>query len=155
MIIMVIIVIVVAAGAFFGGMKYQQGKTAGGMITFGNGQYGQGQGGQRGQGSQGRLGGRSGMGGATVGEVVSVDANSVTIKLQDGSSKIVNLSTSTTISKTDTASKSDLKKGDRIAAFGMSNSDGSITAQNIQLNPMFRVGGAVGQSGSMRPQPTQ
>jgi hypothetical protein len=86
-----------------------------------------------------RIGGR-GAGGANVGEIVSMDANSVTIKLQDGSSKIINLSSSTTYSKTDTASKTDLKTGDRIAAFGTPNSDGSITAQNIQVNPMFRIG---------------
>jgi hypothetical protein len=58
----------------------------------------------------------------------------------DGSSKIVNISPSTTYSKTDTGSKSDLKTGIRVAAIGSPNSDGSVTAQNVQINPMFRIG---------------
>ncbi len=129
----IIIVIVVGVAAFFGGMQYQksQGATNANGMQFG----------QAGQGSrQGRPGNGRGFGNATVGEIVSVDANSITVKLPDGSSKIVNISGSTTFSKTQTAAKSDVKTGMRIAAFGTSNSDGSITAQNVQLNPMFRTG---------------
>lgn len=131
----VIIVIVVAAAAFFGGTKYQQTQAQG---AGNNGQFAHGDANGQGGARQGRFGGR-GFGGATVGEILSVDTNSITVKLQDGSSKIVNISGSTTFSKTDTASKSDLKTGERIAAFGSANSDGSITAQNVQLNPMFRA----------------
>lgn len=146
-VITIVVAIVVAAVAFFGGMKYQQSHALASNANAGFGQNF----GRRGQNGQGaRTGGRGGFGGANVGEIVSMDANSVTIKLQDGSSKIVNLSSSTTYSKTDTASKTDLKTGDRIAAFGTANSDGSITAQNIQVNPMFRVG--PGGAGAGRPQ---
>lgn len=128
LIIMVITGIVIAAGAFFGGMKYQQSQAASGSRQFAR------------NGTNGIRARTGGNGGATVGEIISQDANSITVKLQDGSSKIIILSNSTTYSKTDTASKSDLKTGARVAAFGTSNSDGSITAQNIQLNPMFRAG---------------
>lgn len=132
----IVIAVVVAALAFFGGMQYQKSQA---KTSFAGSQFGQaGAGGANGQ-RGGRAGGR-GFGGATVGDIVSVDANSITVKLQDGSSKIVNLSGSTTFSKTDTASKSDLKTGIKVAAFGTPSSDGSITAQNVQLNPMFRVG---------------
>ena len=131
----IIIVIVVAAAAFFGGMKYQQTQA----VTNSNGnqymQNGLNQGGQN-----GRFRGRGGIGRGAVGEIISQDANSVTIKLQDGSSKIVNITGSTTYSKTATASKSDLQTGTRIAVFGTNNSDGSITAQNVQINPMMRGG---------------
>lgn len=136
MLITVIIVVVVAAVAFFGGTKYQQTQAQG---TANGGQFAHG--GANGQDRQGGNAGRGRFGGATVGEILSIDANSVTVKLQDGSSKIINISGSTTFSKTDTASKSDLKTGERVAAFGLTNSDGSITAQNVQLNPMFRENG--------------
>lgn len=124
----IIIVIIVAAAAFFGGTEYQK------TQAFGSGE----QPGHGGANGQGRFGARR-FTGATVGEILTVDANSVTVKLQDGSSKIVNISASTTFTKTDSASKSDLKTGERIAAFGSTNSDGSITAQNVQLNPMLRA----------------
>lgn len=131
MIMMVILMIIIAGAAFFGGMKYDQSQT-----SRGNGLVGQGQGGVAGQR---RLGNR-GFGGATVGEIVSIDSSSITVKLTDGSSKLIDLLNSTTYTKSANGSISDLKVGDRVAAFGTSNSDGSISAQNIQLNPMFRVG---------------
>jgi Cu/Ag efflux protein CusF len=155
LIIVIIVVLIVAGGSFFAGMKYQQSQTAS-RYGGGQGQFFQtgtnGQGGQR-QGRFGGTGGR-GFGGATVGEVVSVDANSITVKLQNGSSKIVDINSNTTYSKSDSASASDIKTGDRIAAFGATNSDGSITAQNVQLNPMMRAGGQGGQ-GTGQPIPTQ
>jgi hypothetical protein len=138
LVVLVVVAVIVGAAAFFGGMKYQASKTvpANGFANFaqGNG-FRTGANGQR-----LRNGNRNGFGGATTGEIVSMDATSITVKLQDGSSKIINLSNATTYSKTDTASKSDLKTGERIAAFGTANSDGSISAQNIQLNPMFSNG---------------
>jgi hypothetical protein len=136
MIITIGICVVVAALAFYGGMQYQKTQT---RNTF-FGMNGQGSMGMRGQGGGFRGGNRNGMA-PVVGQVVSQDATSLTVKLQDGSSKIVNISASTTISKTDTGSKSDLKNGENIAAFGTANSDGSITAQNIQLNPILRLPG--------------
>lgn len=137
MLITIIAVVVVGAIAFWGGMKYQKSNAS---SNFNGGQFyrSNGQSGMMGNGQgQRRFGGANG-GGAT-GEILSVDANSITVKLQDGSSKIINISNSTTYSKSATASESDLKTGERIAAFGTSNSDGSITAQNIQINPEFRA----------------
>lgn len=132
----VIALILGAGGGFFGGMKYQQTKSpsirAG--IVGGN-----------------RTGGRSGQGFRPVnGDVLSVDDKSMTVKLQDGSSKIVLFSATTTFSKSDTGNKSDVKTGERVAAFGTDNSDGSITAQSVQLNPTMRFGdgGPRGASGS-------
>jgi hypothetical protein len=138
--ITIIIAVVVAGVAFFGGMKYQEAKTlSGNQFTRG----------MNGQGSLRTGGNRGGtMGGATIGEIVSLDSNSMAVKTQDNSTKIVIFSDKTTISKTDTASKSALKTGEKIAVFGISNSDGSVTAQNIQLNPMFRAG----QSNRSNPQ---
>ncbi len=139
-IITILIALVVGAGAFFGGIKYNQSQSVANAnisTTGGRGASARG---------QGRFGQR-----ATVGEIVSEDANSITIKLPDGSSKIINISNTTAISKMDSGSKTDLVNGIRVAAMGTSNSDGSVNAQFIQINPMFGRGGqnatpsAVGQ----------
>lgn len=141
LLITITVAIVIGAAGFFGGMYYQ--KTQ--VTTNTAGQYAQG-----GQGRMGNGGRRGGFGNATIGKVVSVDANSATIQLPDGSSKIINISSSTRITKTQSASVSDLTPGQIIGAFGSANSDGSITAQNIQLNPMMR-----GRGGQGTPNPTQ
>jgi beta-lactamase superfamily II metal-dependent hydrolase len=119
-----VMVILVAAGAFFGDVKYQQSKSP----RFGNFQ-----GARSGQQAQGNQGVRP-----VNGEIINQDETSITVKLQDGSSKIVLVGDSTTINKSADGSKSDLQVGERVAVFGTQNSDGSVTAQNIQLNPQFR-----------------
>ena len=44
------------------------------------------------------------------------------------------------INKASTGSKKDLKTGIRVVVFGIENSDGSITAQNISLGQFLRGG---------------
>lgn len=136
LLITALVVVLVAAGAFYGGTLYQktQAKTTFGQFARER-RFGQNQTGMM------RNGANRGFGGAVVGDIVSIDNDSLTVKLQDGSSKIVNLSQSTTYSKTETGSKADLKSGTKVAAIGTSNSDGSVTAQNIQINPAFRMMG--------------
>lgn len=126
--------IIVGGAAFFGGTKYQQSKAA---SVLSNGQFPQRNGNAITQ-RRGRFGANAGV---AMGEIISVDSNSITVKMQDGSSKIVNISNSTKFSKMSSAAKSDLKTGDRVAAFGTNNSDGSISAQDIQLNPLNNVEG--------------
>lgn len=127
-----IIGIAVAAAAFFAGTQYQKSQA---NTVAGAGQFAQG---NISQGAR-RFTGR-GFGNATLGKIVSVDPNSITVQLQDGSSKIVNISDTTRLDKTVTASRADLTTGQTVAAFGSTNSDGSVTAKNIQLNPMTRPG---------------
>lgn len=148
---LVILVVIAAAAAFYGGMQYQKKQTANVTGDF-RGQFGQnGRFGQAGSGNgNGQRRGMMGGGGArpVMGEIIQADDKSVTVKLSDGSSKIVILSDQTAINKASEGSKADLTTGERIAAFGTENSDGSITAQSIQLNPTFR-----GMMGT--PQPTR
>ena len=124
--VMLLIVIIVAAAAFFGGMKYQESKAT----TTAAGQFGQGR----------RLGGGGGGMRPTVGTILSASASSITVKLQDGSSKIVLLTDKTQINKAEKATKDDLKAGTEVSVFGTTNTDGSVTAQNISLNPQFMGG---------------
>ena len=142
--IMLVIAVVVSAGAFFGGMKYQESQRGANTNFANSGQFPQG-------GSGGRLGRNGANAGLrpVVGQILSVDANSITVKLPDGSSKIVIISDSTKIEKTSPALKADLTNGATVSAFGTANSDGSITAQNVQLNPEFRGGVRTGGQGMM------
>lgn len=139
--ITVVVAIIIGAVAFYGGMQYQ--KTQ-------RGQFGSFANGQAGFGRQGSMMGRFGANGTrpVTGDILSVDSNSMTVKLSDGSSKIVLLSQNTSINKAAKGSVSDLKAGERVAAFGTANSDGSITAQNIQLNPTVRTGGSANSTPS-------
>ncbi len=127
--IIAIALLVVGLGiGFFGGMQYQKGQGE---------KIGSSQGNQQGR----RFAGQNGVNRSVAGEIISLDASSITVKLTDGCSKIVLLSGQTQLNKAEVVLKSDLKVGERIAVFGFANSDGSVTAQNIQLNPQTRGGG--------------
>src|SRR3989338_619898 len=121
----IIVAVVVGAGGFFAGTKYQQSKTP--ANRFENLQ-----GGRNGT-QQGRCGFRP-----VNGEILSLDDKSITVKLTDGSSKIVFFTDNTVYNKSSEGSKSDLKVGEKVAVFGADNTDGSVTAQNVQLNPQLR-----------------
>ena len=136
-----VVLLVVGLGiGFFGGMQYDKSQTAKSATSFTNGQ-GRGQGGQRNSGGNG--GNRP-----VAGDIISSDDKSITIKMQDGSSKIVLISGTTLINKAAQATIADLKSGEKVAVFGSTNSDGSITAANIQLNPMQRMNGNDRQQGT-------
>lgn len=129
---MVLLILVFGAVGFFAGMKYQQSKT-----TSFAGQFAGGQGGLRngrtGVGTGNRVGFRP-----VAGEIISADDKSITVKLQDDSSKIVLINDKTVINEAQTVNKSELKVGEKVSVFGSENTDGSVTAQNIQLNPISR-----------------
>ena len=128
LVIAVIIAVVVGLGAFCGGMKYQQSKMSNLRGRFPENTQGQ-------NGEQ-----RTGQGLRPVnGTIISQDENSVTVKLADESSKIILLTENSLINKTEEGSKEDLTEGTEITVFGQENSDGSLTAQNIQIGTgMFK-----------------
>lgn len=74
-------------------------------------------------------------GGFASGEIISKDANSMTIKLQNGSTKLVLIGGSAQILTTATTTSDVLLVGTPVTVTGTSNTDGSITAQSIQLRP--------------------
>ena len=124
--IVAVLLIAFAGGGFYAG-KYQQSQR-GQFFRQLNGS----QGGQNNQ-ARGRMGFRP-----VAGEIISKDDKSITVKLQDGGSKIVLFSDSTSINKASEGSKDDLRTGEQVAVFGQENSNGSVTAQNIQLNSRSR-----------------
>jgi hypothetical protein len=144
MVITVIVALVVAGLSFFGGMKYQESKRPAGFNRLAAGAAGAfGAGGGAGM----RTGGNRGGFRPVSGEILSTDDKSITVKLTDGSSRIVLVNDKTQINKASNATKTDLKVGEKVSVFGADNTDGSVTAQNIQLNPIMRV-----PSGSPGPQ---
>jgi len=132
----------IAGLSFIGGIKYQQSKQSPsvGAPFDTNGQFA-GSGRIMNRQTGNRMGFRPNSG-----EIISADANSITIKLQDGSSKIILLTSKTTINKATTATISELVAGERVTIIGQDNTDGSISAQSIQLNPVNR---------NVSPQPQQ
>jgi hypothetical protein len=139
-VIVPIILVLVGLGAgFFGGYQYRNYRltqTRAGFTTGGTG----GTSGtfQRFTGTRTATGtGARAGGGAVTGSILSIDTNSMTVKMADGSTKIVILSGSTTYSNTAAASQSDLTTGSNVMVLGTSNSDGSVTATNVQINPQF------------------
>ena len=133
----IIAIVIVALICFYGGMKYGESsatKAAGG--------------GQAASGAPGGAGTRRGAiaqsGGVANGSILSVDANGITLKLRDGTSKIILLSASTPIMKSTAGAMSDLTVGEQVMVAGTQNTDGSITAQTVQIRPAGSVSGLPG-----------
>lgn len=149
MTVVAIVAVVVGGGAFYGGMKYAEGRSPRGF-SQGNFQNLQNLspeerqqrlgelGANAGAGFRGGAGGQGtrGVGGGFVaGEILSKNNMSITIKMPDGGSRIVFYSDSTEISKFTDGSINDLVIGKTVSVNGSSNQDGSVTAQSIQIRP--------------------
>jgi len=72
-------------------------------------------------------------GGFTSGEIIAKDDKSITIKLQDGGSKIIFLTSNTPVTKNISGSLVDLKVGSAVTVSGTPNQDGSVSAQSVQI----------------------
>jgi hypothetical protein len=134
-VISVIVCVVVAGISFWGGMKYDASKNVINQMTNRGGQGGFNQnGGIKNQGMRGGI-----NGGAVLGEILSVDSTSMTIKLRDGGSKIVLFSPSSKVEKTVDGTTSDVVVGKTVMVTGTANPDGSVSATSIQMRPAFPV----------------
>ena len=127
------IMVVLAGLAFYSGTMYQKSQSAKARGNF----AGRGaimMAGQR-AGALGQNGIRNG-GQPVSGQVASIDDKSMVIKMNDGSSKIVMFGDSTVFNKSSVGAKTDLKAGDSVMAIGTKNSDNSVTAQSVSINPV-------------------
>ena len=125
--------ILIAGVSFFGGMKYAASKsTASATPTLRGGALSP-QG--FGTGANRRGGAGFGGGNGVNGEILTMDSNSLTVKLRDGGSKIVFFSSTTPVMKTVQARAQDLSTGANVMVFGTTNPDGSLSAQSVQLRP--------------------
>ena len=143
--IVIAVSVAVGGGAFYGGMKYAQSQASPGRLSHADFQNLRNlspeerqqrlqQFSANGGGSRGSLGGNRGAGGGFVsGEVISKDDKSITLKLQDGGSKIIFFSGSTGVTKSAIGTTTDLVVGKNVSVTGIANPDGSLTAQSIQL----------------------
>jgi hypothetical protein len=144
-----IIWLVVAIIALIGGIFYGKGSASGQAAA-------------RSYASSTRSGAsRTGASGGFVsGQIISVGADSMTVSLANGNSQVVFYSSSTQVMKPTIVPASDLTSGTRVMIGGTANSDGSLTAQSIQVQTgngfaggtesasgsrQFGTGSAVGQ----------
>lgn len=156
----IIVIIVVGAGAFYGGMKYAASKTPRGEFSSQNteqfrnlspeeqrqrlGEFGA---------NIGNLGSRlreRGGNNFANGEIIAKDGQSITVQLlarpnstgqnsdeQESGSRLVFFSETTEVTKTAEATSSDLEINKTVLVTGKQNSDGSLTAETIQLSPLM------------------
>jgi hypothetical protein len=126
LIIAVVIALIVGlGGGFLGGMMYQKNQTSPlgqNGITRQGGNF------------AGRLGQNSNFR-PVRGQVLNMTSDSLTVKMNDGSTKIIVLSASTAFMQSTKATLNDIKNGDTVNVIGSQNTDGSVTAQDIQINP--------------------
>jgi hypothetical protein len=130
-IVYVIVGAIVLVGVFYGGMLYGKGQNQ----TPANGTGGATFAGARTRGA-------GSFGGATVGQIISEDSSSITVALPAGGSKIVFLDNTTPITKQASGKMSDLTIGTNVSVVGTANTDGSVSAQAIQIRPNMGANGA-------------
>jgi hypothetical protein len=120
--------VIVLVVTFYGGMQYGGNNVRSAINSRGQ------------NGISGQYGGMRGIrngGGFTIGEILSKDAQSITLKMQDGGSKIIFYTDSTKVSKTIDGTTADLSVGKQVTITGTSNPDGSISAESVQIRPII------------------
>jgi len=131
LVLAIAIMIVIGGGAFYGGLSYQKAQSAKQRSGFAGraGQFGD-------QAPGNRIGAARGGTQPVSGEILSINDKSITVKMRDGSSKIVLIGDSTLINKSTQGNKVDLANNQNVMVVGTTNSDGSVTATNINIQPI-------------------
>ncbi len=121
---LIIIIVVIGVAGFVGGMYY------GSLQSASKSQQA-----SPSQGTQRFSRGTGANGGMISGQIVSFDDKSITVQSRSGGSEVVFYSSSTSVEKSVFGSVKDLSDSAEITVIGSQNSDGSITAQSIQIRP--------------------
>lgn len=133
-----ITLVVVGGGAFYGGTIYEkksleeQGLLRNANMQPGNKTSGK----ERSNRTADGLNRKGENSEIVIGEIMSKDEKSVTVKTRDGGSKIIYLSDSTKIGEITSGSLADLESGKQVVINGKANQDGSFSAQDIQIRQM-------------------
>lgn len=124
-VVSIIVLVIIGGGAFYGGIAYGKSQKTIPAFNPGNANF------------QGARPNKNSTGGNFVsGEIISRDDTSITIKLpNDAGTKIIFYSAATQVNKFASGSPSDLSTGNSVTVTGTTNSDGSVSAQSIQLRP--------------------
>lgn len=132
-----VVALAVAGAGFFGGQAYAKNGRSSGQGEFqGRFQGGRAfEGGNPGVRQGGAARGQFGGVGFAAGEVLSADETTLTVKMPDGSAKLILLTSSTSFVKQAESSKEDIEPGMNVVVSGEANEDGSVTASNIQVQP--------------------
>jgi hypothetical protein len=80
-------------------------------------------------------GGNGFIGRGTSGTISKIENGVITLTTQNGSTIIINTSSSTTIQKMEAANLSDISIGESVTVMGETQSDGTINATNISVIP--------------------
>jgi uncharacterized protein YneF (UPF0154 family) len=127
LILIIILLIFVGVGGFFGGMKYGESQALKNLTPEKMREIFQQTRGQF-QTKRQRI-----AQGFILGEVISKDEKSLTVKLPDGSTRIVFLSESTQILKSVQGNIQDIEIGKQVIVSGEQTTEGSLTAKTIQI----------------------
>lgn len=84
-------------------------------------------------GSRMTRGGNFGSTGMFQGEVLSKDASGITLKLNDGDSKVIIVPESANVYKMGKAAINDIEVGQSVSISGKQNEDGSVECRSIQI----------------------
>ena len=126
--------VIVLVAVFYGGMVYGKSQTPA-SINGAQTLNGVGRGFRNGGGNSG---------GFTVGQIISKDATSITVQLMTpggaasgtaAGSKIVFFDSNTKVTKQASGTLADLAVGTEVSVTGTTNSDGSVSAQSVQIRP--------------------
>lgn len=93
-----------------------------------------------GQGSYSATGMRGAAGNVAAGTILSKDDTSITLKLQNGGSRTVLISPSTSVTKSTAGTAADLSVGQDVMVTGTPAADGSISATTVSVRPARPAG---------------
>lgn len=151
-----LIVVIGILGGFYFGAKYGQGHPAPTSSpvasTNAGGAGGTGRGGFVGGGGTG-TGGTGTFTPAAAGTITAVNGNIITVMDRTTGKSVKVDVASARISKTDTASASDLTQNTVVTVIGQTGSDGTVTAQTISIGGAGAGAGAGAGGGRRQPSP--